>query len=198
MGKATMRTIVLVGALCFALSLCACSNGGATTASGSSTQTSASATASASAQASSGSKSTQAALPILSFQTKDVNGNAVSSADFSEAKVILVNLWEPWCGPCVSELPALQKLYDRYRDQGLVILGAFTTTEEQDDVLDLVDKNGITYPIIVADGSFAPYQTRYVPTSMLFDGQGRPLLDEPVIGAQSYAQWEKLVLSYLQ
>ena len=150
-----------------------------------------------SSQASSNAQSQGATLPDLSFQTKDINGNAVSIADFTNAKLILVNLWEPWCGPCVAEIPSLQSLYERYRDDGLVIIGAYSTTSQKDDILSLIEEDGITYPIVYANNGFTPYKTRYVPTSMLFDGQGRPLIDEPLVGAQTYDEWEELILRYL-
>ena len=162
-----------------------------------SAKSSSNAAASASSRSSQSASSASTSLPALNFQTKDIDGNAVSFADLEGAKLILVNLWEPWCGPCVQELPYLQRLYETYQDRGLVIIGAYTTTSEKSDIVDLINENGITYPILYANNGFTPYKTRYVPTSMLFDGQGRPLLDEPLVGSRSYQQWEELVKEYL-
>jgi thiol-disulfide isomerase/thioredoxin len=58
----------------------------------------------------------------LDFVVRDMNGNAVRMSDF-KGKVIALNFWATWCGPCKSEIPAFVQLYDRYKDKGFVILG---------------------------------------------------------------------------
>ena len=50
----------------------------------------------------------------FSFTTTDLDGHEVSFEDYSDAKVIMFNMWEPWCGPCRGELPDLQRLYKKY------------------------------------------------------------------------------------
>ena len=64
----------------------------------------------------------------FSFTTADRNGSEVSFEDYGAAKVIMFNMWEPWCGPCRSELPDLQKLYAKYKDDGLMIVGVYSDT----------------------------------------------------------------------
>ena len=60
----------------------------------------------------------------------------------------MINIWEPWCGPCVEEIPSLAKLYDEYRDEGLLILGVFSSTDMDSDVEKLIEEYGIHYPLI--------------------------------------------------
>src|SRR5262245_48164803 len=57
-----------------------------------------------------------------SFTLKDMHGNDVNLADH-KGKVILLDFWATWCGPCKYEIPVFVELYDKYRDQGLVVLG---------------------------------------------------------------------------
>ena len=138
---------------------------------------------------------TEAAGDKLAFSTTDLEGNAVTMEDFSQAKLVVLNFWEPWCGPCVGEMPDLEKLYETYKDKGLVILGAFNDQEE--DAKALVKDRGITYPILHYTEVFYQFQTGYVPTTVLLAGDGTLLSEEPIIGSMGYEDWEKVVLPYL-
>lgn len=151
----------------------------------------------ADAPADSNSDSSAEAEPILNFTTKDLEGTEVTMADYADAQVVMINFWEPWCGPCVGEMPELEKLYETYQDQGLVILGAFTTTDQMEDVEAIISDNGITYPILIATEEFYPYMSQYVPTTVFLDGEGKLLLHQQVIGAHSYEDWEKQVQDLL-
>ena len=130
----------------------------------------------------------------LSFSTKDINGKPVSMSTYSSYKVIIINMWEPWCGPCVGEMPDLQKLYKNYKSKGLLVIGVYSTDE---DAKETVESNGITYPIIKKTPDFAEYETGYVPTTIIVDGEGNVLTSEPIVGSRSYKDWEAIVKPYL-
>ena len=131
------------------------------------------------------------------FTTTDLYGQEQSLADFSDAKLILVNLWEPWCGPCVREMPSLQDLYEKYQDQGFIILGVFSDTSAEGEAAELVESLGITYPILRSSKDFEPLETGYVPTSVFMDGSGHILSEESLVGAISADEWEDLIQEYL-
>lgn len=131
----------------------------------------------------------------LSFSTTDINGSPVSMSTYSGNKIIIFNMWEPWCGPCVREMPDLQKLYDNYKSKGLMIVGVYSTEENAKST---VESNGITYPIIRKSSEFNAFDTGYVPTTIIVDGQGNVLTSEPIIGSKSYSEWESTVLPYLK
>ena len=133
----------------------------------------------------------------LNFSTTDINGASVSFADIKGATLIMLNFWEPWCGPCVGEMPELENLYQNYKDQGLLILGVFYCTDYMDDARDVLDYAQITYPVLIGNNDFLPYVTEYVPTTVFFDSEGNLLNSEPVIGSRSYDDWEQEILKYL-
>ena len=133
----------------------------------------------------------------LTFDTTDLNGDPVSYSDFADAKLIMVNYWEPWCAPCVSEMPDLQKLYETYKDQGFVILGVFATEGGDEDAKAIVEDTGVTYPILHMDSNLSAYQTEYVPTTIFVGENGKVVSDEPYIGAHSYEDWETILKTYL-
>ena len=56
------------------------------------------------------------------FTLKDFNGNQVSLSDF-KGKVVVLNFWATWCGPCREEIPHMDALYKQYKEQGLVVIG---------------------------------------------------------------------------
>ncbi len=133
----------------------------------------------------------------ISFTSTDINGNPVSMDDFKNAKLIMVNFWEPWCGPCVGEMPELQELYENYKDKGLVILGVTSDMTVEDDAKAIIKDKGIEYPIILGNKEIS-CPTEYFPTTVFTDGNGNILSSEPEIGAKDYAGWEKLIKSYLE
>ena len=135
--------------------------------------------------------------PNISFDTVDVYGNPVSSEMLSDHKLIMLNLWEPWCGPCVNEMPDLNYLYEEYKDKGLLIIGAYTTFDMDQDARDLVEEIGITYPIIKANASIYDLEQGYVPATYLLDNQGNLITDEPFAGANSYEGWEEIINEFL-
>jgi peroxiredoxin len=81
------------------------------------------------------------------FTVKDMNGASVKLADF-KGKVIIVNFWATWCPPCKAELPALIELYDRYKDQGLVVLG-ISGDDDPETLRAFAGEWKINYPMIV-------------------------------------------------
>ena len=131
----------------------------------------------------------------FTFTTTDIDGAEVSLEDYSEAKVIMFNMWEPWCGPCRQELPDLQKLYEKYKSDGLMIVGVFS---DEEDLREIISGNGIKYPMIRSCTAFEKFNTGYVPTTFFTDGSGNVLCEEPYVGSQSYADWESVILSYLK
>lgn len=132
----------------------------------------------------------------LDFDTEDIYGKPISLAALSDKRVIMINFWEAWCRPCVSEMPTIQALYEKYGDRGFAVVGVYGSSEAA-DVRETVEKLGITYPVFFNTESLKPYQTQYVPTTVFTDGTGKLLLDEPVIGAQSRDEWEKTITSLL-
>ena len=131
------------------------------------------------------------------FTSKDVNGKTVRLSDYPDAKVVMLNFWEPWCGPCLREMPDLARLYEAYKDKGFLIVGVFSAADMDGDVKQIISEYGIGYPLVRQQGELAAFQTKYVPATIFVDGEGNLLSDEPVVGSQDYAAWEKLVKKYL-
>ena len=129
--------------------------------------------------------------PAFQFSTEDLQGNTVTEQVFAD-KLTVLNFWEPWCGPCVAEMPYLEKLNLEYADRGVQVIGVFATKDADEDVLAVLENTGATYPILRYVKEFGQLQTGYVPTTVIIDGSGA-IVYGPVAGALNYAGWCALI-----
>jgi cytochrome c biogenesis protein CcmG, thiol:disulfide interchange protein DsbE len=82
------------------------------------------------------------------FKLKDLNAKELSLAN-SRGKVILLNFWATWCGPCREEIPSLIELQKRYKDK-LQIVGLAVDEEDDTNVRQVVEAEGINYPVALS------------------------------------------------
>ena len=85
----------------------------------------------------------------LDFQLKDMNGVDVKLDSF-KGKVILLNFWATWCGPCKAEIPSLVELQEKYADD-LVVLG-FSVDDPAEKIKPYADEYKVNYPLLVGNG----------------------------------------------
>ena len=83
------------------------------------------------------------------FSVAALDGTTISSADW-HGKVVLVNFWATWCGPCRQELPVLIALQERYRGR-LLIVGLSIDERPPSEVKQFVEQNHFNYPVGIAD-----------------------------------------------
>ncbi|QLY32283.1 TlpA disulfide reductase family protein [Nocardia huaxiensis] len=107
-----------------------------------------------------------------------VDGKTLSVDDFP-GKVVVINLWGQWCGPCRAEAPALEKVYEATRDQGVAFLGINVRDNQKDKAQDFVTDNKVGYPSIY-DPSMrsllalgGKFPTSVIPTTIVLDKQHR-------------------------
>jgi thiol-disulfide isomerase/thioredoxin len=86
--------------------------------------------------------------PAPAFQLKDLKGKDISLAD-SQGKVVLLNFWATWCGPCRAEIPSLISLQDRYKER-LQIIGIVVDADDDKSVREVAESEGINYPNALA------------------------------------------------
>ena len=94
---------------------------------------------------------------IRQTKVKTIDGGSLKLADFKN-KVVVVNLWATWCGPCRMEMPDLVKLNNEYKSRGLVVLGVATTYNERDNldgVKEFVKTQKVDYKVLWDDGTLA-------------------------------------------
>ncbi|MBR5426181.1 MAG: TlpA family protein disulfide reductase [Clostridiales bacterium] len=141
-------------------------------------------------------------FPEINFTIRDIDGNYIDETVFSNHTLTMINFWEPWCGPCVSEMPELEKLYENYKDKGFYIIGVFSSTDMMSEVKKVMSNAGTTYPLAAYDSAFDRFQTGSVPTTIFVDQNGWVLplgaaeSEKLYIGARAYEDWAALVDTY--
>lgn len=88
----------------------------------------------------------------LDLTLKDMNGHAVRLADY-KGKVILLNVWATWCGPCQLEIPELVETYAKYKDQGVVVLGV-SLDDTAEMLREYAPKKQMNYPLLLMQDDF--------------------------------------------
>jgi thiol-disulfide isomerase/thioredoxin len=104
-----------------------------------------------------------------------LDGTGTISLSEQKGKVVLVDLWATWCAPCISELPHLQALSDKYGPDDFLMLGIVLESGDPEEVREFVAEKKVTYPQVLGeDGtkeSFGPFLG--YPTKYLIDREGR-------------------------
>lgn len=130
------------------------------------------------------------------FSTTDLDGNPVDQDCFADYDLIMLNFWAYWCGPCISEMPDLEQLHQKYPN--VLLLGV--SIDNSDDALtrEAVKNTGVTYPIVYPKGGLAYLgdKCQYIPTTYFLSKDGT-ILGDPVIGSNNLQKWTSLVDSYL-
>jgi len=110
----------------------------------------------------------------MQYTLKDMNGADVNLASF-KGKVVLINFWATWCGPCRAEIPSLVELQDKYRDD-LTILG-ISIDDPADKLKPYAAEFKMNYPVLVGNGhqdmqdAFGPLYG--IPVSVIVGRDGR-------------------------
>lgn len=131
------------------------------------------------------------------FALRDLQGKTVRLADFS-GQVRIVNFWATWCGPCWMEIPHLQELYDKYRDQGMVVIGISLDQRGDQVVQPFVEELGMTYPVALGDRQTtqAYGDVTAIPTTFIIDRKGQ--IYHIYMGYRDKAEFEEAIQALLR
>jgi cytochrome c biogenesis protein CcmG/thiol:disulfide interchange protein DsbE len=108
------------------------------------------------------------------FTLKDADGKSVKLADY-KGKVVLLNFWATWCGPCKVEIPWFVEFEKQFKDQGFEVLGVSMDDEGWEIVKPYLAKSPVNYRMLVGDDVMAQKYggIESLPTSFVIDRQGR-------------------------
>ncbi len=140
------------------------------------------------------------------FTLADLDGNWVSLKEL-KGKVVLLNFWGTWCGPCRQEIPAFIKLTEKYKKDGLEIVGITLTSGSPENIQSFSDKWGINYTLLTdIEGNETQVVTaKYgqatgqritgIPTTFIIDREG--YIRQRYVGPRSESIFYKDLEPYL-
>ncbi len=109
------------------------------------------------------------------FLLMDMDGNSHSLKQY-RGKVVLINFWATWCSPCIREMPSLQKLYDTFKYQSLIVL-AINQWEDEDRVFEFMGQldPAPTFPVLFdTDSKLSDrYRVQGLPSTYIINKQGK-------------------------
>ena len=122
-------------------------------------------------------KKSRIGQPFLDFELPDETGTLRKLSDFTGAgKVVLIDFWASWCGPCIGTFPGLKAVYDKFAPQGFEIFGV-SLDSSKENWLESIDEHGLTWPQLSdlkgwnsAAGKL--YGVRFIPHTVLIDQNG--------------------------
>lgn len=143
------------------------------------------------------------------FTTEDINGETYTQEMFQDYDLTMVNVFATWCGPCVNEIPHLQKLYEEMKEEGVNIVGILLDGVEASGETDeaaiqtaklLAELTGATYPFLLPDATNLNGRLEEIyaiPETFFVDSEGN-IVGETYTGSASYDDWKERVLAELE
>jgi tetratricopeptide (TPR) repeat protein len=116
----------------------------------------------------------KSATPAQDFVLPTLNNGKVSLSSLI-GKVVILDFWATWCGPCIMELPKLVKLYEKYSANPNVVFYNIDVDEQPKVVQDFMNKKGYSFSVLMASGTDVSkkYEVTAIPVKFLVDKKGR-------------------------
>ncbi|UCG87595.1 MAG: redoxin domain-containing protein [Gemmatimonadota bacterium] len=108
---------------------------------------------------------------IMPFSLEALDSSTVSY-DELRGKIVVINFWGVWCGPCVIEMPELQKLHEQYEADPDVVFLTIDYNDEPEHVREWIAKREYTFPVLLDDGYVSDVDVRAFPTTWFIDRDG--------------------------
>jgi len=133
------------------------------------------------------------------FTLPTLDGGAVTLSEL-KGKVVLLDFWATWCGPCRRSTPIIVSIYNKYHKKSFVALGINLDREsDMDKVTQYVNENNMDYPILINAFSVAEmYKVRGIPGFVLIDKQGRIVIEIEGLVPDLKAKLEQYIEALLE
>lgn len=131
------------------------------------------------------------------FELKDLSGKKVSLEELN-GKVVFIDFWATWCPPCRASIPAVEKLYEEYKDNDSVCFLGINLNEDKDTVAKFAEQQGITYTVLLSNNKvITDYNIRSIPTFFIIDKKGEVAKKYSGYGPGFEEKWEQDIKALL-
>jgi len=133
---------------------------------------------------------------VIDFTLKDLEGKEISLKDY-RGKMVLINIWATWCGPCRVEIPDLIKVRNKYKEKGFEVLGVVVSSKPR-DVHAMVKQMKINYPILWGTPeALAQFgEINAIPRTFLLDRDGK--IVEDIVGSRNFQFFDQMIGKYFK
>jgi thiol-disulfide isomerase/thioredoxin len=110
---------------------------------------------------------------VPNLNLTDLKGKKWETKDF-KGKVIFLNFWATWCGPCKEEMPSMEELYQQFKSKDFLFLTISVDYEKKEIVKEFIEKHRYTFPVLLDPQcvTLDLFQVKGIPTTFLIDKKG--------------------------
>ncbi len=146
---------------------------------------------------------------LSSFSAESLEGEICDQSVLKGKKVTMVNVWGTFCGPCISEMPDLGKLHEKYADSGFQVVGIAVDITDMNlnkipkkvaEAKEIVETTGADYLHLIPSSSLNDAllaDVQAVPLTVFVDENGNQIGTE-YLGSRSMAEWESIIVALLE
>ena len=104
------------------------------------------------------------------FYLEDLKGKKLELKNF-EGKVVFLNFWATWCGPCKEEMPSMETLYQQFKEKDFIFLSISVDYEGRKPIKEFIEKKRYTFPVLLDPkcNVLDLYEVRRIPTTIIID-----------------------------
>lgn len=130
------------------------------------------------------------------FSLSDLKGNKVTVPDDFKGRVVIIHFWADWCIYCAEEMPAIDAVYDKYKEEGVVIV-AVNVGQPKEVAEAFINTHKISYPVLLDTYSLTArrYGVVGLPTTFILDRNS--VIGNKILGVAEREAFEKMVVSLL-
>ena len=136
--------------------------------------------------------------PVFDFS---ISKDQTANLNDYKGKIVMINFFATWCGPCATELPRVQKeIWEKYRDNPKFALFIFGRDEGWDKVLPFKEKNKYSFSMLpdVGKNIYSKYATEYIPRNILIDENGKIIYQSMGYSEDDFNSMVKLLAKKLK
>lgn len=133
---------------------------------------------------------------VADIEMEVLNGDNVSLNDL-KGKVVALDFWASWCGPCRRSIPFYNKMHEKYADKGLVIIG-INANENRSTIEGAISELDIVYPVAMPDDRMNQhFKVQGIPSMYLFDREGNQIDNFVGYSPELDNKIESLIMEYI-